>query len=40
MATVERIVRMFHPRLILSASDEVLQGGGEEAIEHVRLISD
>jgi hypothetical protein len=40
MATVERIVKLFHPRLILGASDEVPQGGGEEAIERVRLISD
>ena len=35
MAMVERIVKLFHPRLILEASDEVPQGGGEEAIERV-----
>jgi hypothetical protein len=40
IAMVERIVKLFHPRLILGASDEVPQGGGEEAIERVRLISD
>lgn len=40
MAMVERIVRLFHPRLILGASDEVPQGGGEEAIERVRIVSE
>ncbi|MCS7254044.1 MAG: uroporphyrinogen decarboxylase family protein [Armatimonadota bacterium] len=40
MATVERIVKLFHPRLILGVSDEVPQGGGEEAIERVRMVSE
>jgi hypothetical protein len=40
MATVERIVELFHPRLILGVSDEVPEGTDMEAIERVRLISD
>ncbi len=40
MEMVERIVKLFHPRLILGASDEVPQGGGEEAIERVRMVSE
>lgn len=40
MAMVERIVKLFHPRLILGASDEVPQGGGEEAIERVRMVAE
>jgi hypothetical protein len=40
METVEKIVRLFHSRLILGASDEVPQGSGEEAIERVRMISE
>jgi hypothetical protein len=39
METVERIVGLFHPRLILGASDEVPQGSGEESIERIRMIS-
>lgn len=40
MDMVERIVKLFHPRLILGASDEVPQGGGEEAIERVRMVAE
>jgi hypothetical protein len=40
METVERIVELFYPRLILGASDEVPQGAGEEAIKRVRMISE
>lgn len=40
MEMVERIVKLFHPRLILGASDEVPQGGDEEAIERVRMVSE
>jgi hypothetical protein len=40
MEMVERIVRLFRPRLILGASDEVPQGSDEESIERVRMISD
>jgi hypothetical protein len=40
METVEAIVRLFHPRLILGASDEVPQGSDEDAIERVRMISE
>lgn len=40
MEFVEKLVKIFHPRLIVGASDEVPEGGGEEAIERVRLIAD
>lgn len=36
---VEKIIKMFHPRLVLGASDEVPEGAGEEAIERVRWVS-
>jgi len=39
METVEKIVRLFHPRLVLGISDELPEGGGEEAIERVRLVA-
>ena len=39
MQFTERVVDLFHPRLVLGASDEVPEGGGEEAIERVRLVS-
>jgi hypothetical protein len=39
METVERVVDLFYPRLILGVSDEVPQGAGEEAVERVRMIS-
>ncbi|MCC6682886.1 MAG: hypothetical protein IT445_18465 [Phycisphaeraceae bacterium] len=38
MAVVEKLVRLFHPRLVLGASDEVPEGAGQEAIERVRMI--
>ncbi len=41
METVERIVALFHPRLVLGVSDEVPQGAEpEEAAERIRMISD
>ena len=40
MRMVEQIVALFHPRLVLGASDEVPQGAGEEAIERVRMVSE
>lgn len=39
MATIERVVALFHPRLVLGVSDEVPEGAEEEAIERVRLVS-
>jgi hypothetical protein len=38
MECVEKVVKLFHPRLILGVSDEVPQGAGEEAIERVKMI--
>jgi hypothetical protein len=41
METVERVVELFHPRLVLGVSDEVPQGTeAEEAIQRVRMISE
>ncbi|NLE45801.1 MAG: hypothetical protein GX620_13850 [Chloroflexi bacterium] len=40
MATVERVVGLFHPRLILGVSDEVPQGAGDNAIARLRMVSD
>ena len=41
MELVERIVALFHPRLVLGASDEVPQGADPaEAIARVRMISE
>lgn len=40
MEMVERIVALFHPRLILGISDELPEGGGEEAIERVRMVAE
>lgn len=39
LATTEKIIRLFAPRLILGVSDEVPEGAGEEAIERVRLVA-
>ena len=39
MATVERIVALFQPRLVLGISDEVPEGAGAEAIERVKLVA-
>ncbi len=38
MECVEKIVSLFHPRLVLGVSDEVPQAGTQEAIERVRMI--
>jgi hypothetical protein len=39
--TVETIVELFHPRLVLGVSDEVPEGAEpREAIERIRMISD
>ena len=39
--TVERVVALFHPRLVLGVSDEVPQAApGAEAIDRLRMISD
>jgi hypothetical protein len=35
----EKIIKMFHPRLVLGVSDEVPEGGGEEALERVRWVA-
>jgi len=40
MGMVERIVEMFHPRLVLGISDELPEGSGEEGIERVKMISE
>lgn len=40
MACVERIVALFHPRLVLGVSDEVPEGADAEAIERVRMVSE
>ena len=39
MATVEKIVALFHPRLVLGISDELPEGTGEEAMERVRQVA-
>ena len=41
MSAVERVVALFHPRLILGVSDEVPQGAEfEEAAKRVRMVSE
>ncbi len=40
MEMVERIVDLFHPRLVLGISDELPEGGGEEAMERVRMVAE
>ncbi len=40
MQTVEEVVRLFHPRLVLGVSDEVPEGAGQEAMERVKLVAD
>ena len=41
MASVERIVELFHPRLVLGVSDEVPQGAeAKEAIERIRMVAE
>jgi hypothetical protein len=40
MQTAERVVELFHPRLVLGISDEVPEGTSQEAMERVRLIAE
>ena len=40
METVERVVQLFHPRLILGVSDEVPEGAEEEAMTRVAMVSE
>ena len=40
MACVERLVALFHPRLILGVSDEVPEGTGAEAMTRVKLVAE
>ncbi len=40
MATVERIVELFAPRLILGISDELPEGCGVEGLERMRRVAD
>lgn len=40
MRTVEKIVDLFHPRLVLGVSDEVPEGADEEAITRLEMVSD
>ena len=40
MACAEKIVKLFHPRLVLGVSDEVPEGIGEEAIERTRMLGE
>lgn len=36
---VEKVIRYFHPRLILGISDELPQGGGDESFERMLAVS-
>ena len=40
MQSVEQLVSLFHPNLVLGISDEVPQGAGVEAMERTRLIAE
>jgi hypothetical protein len=40
MAETEKIVRLFHPRLVLGVSDEVPEGAGEEAMDRVKMVAE
>jgi hypothetical protein len=41
LAAVERIIQLFHPRLILGVSDEVPEGAAAaDAIERIRMVSE
>lgn len=40
LACAERLIELFHPRLVLGVSDEVPEGAPEEAVERVRLVAD
>lgn len=37
---VERVVELFHPRLVLGISDELPQGGGEEAYDRMAWVAE
>jgi hypothetical protein len=37
---VERVVELFHPRLVLGISDELPEGGGEESFERMRWVAE
>jgi hypothetical protein len=37
---VERIVELFHPRLVLGISDELPEGAGEEGFERLKWVAD
>ena len=39
-ACVERLVKLFHPRLVLGISDELPEGGGEESFDRMRWVSE
>ncbi len=39
-ACVERIVELFHPRLVLGISDELPQGGDDESFERLKWVAD
>ncbi len=40
METAEKVVKLFHPRLILGVSDEVPEGADEEAMNRVQMVAD
>jgi len=40
MESVEKIVRLFYPRLVLGISDELPEGSGLEAIDRVQRVAD
>ncbi len=40
METTEKVIRLFAPRLVLGASDEVPEGTGLEAMERVRMVAE
>lgn len=39
IACVEKIVELFHPRLVLGISDELPEGGGNESWERLKLVA-
>ncbi len=39
-ACTERVVELFHPRLVLGISDELPEGGGEEAFERLKWVAE
>ncbi len=40
METTEKVVKLFHPRLVLGVSDEVPEGADEEAIVRLGMVSE